>query len=148
MTTSDSHIASNRQHRLSDQVSANTTVLGKRRVPAFLQNLQQGLLDQSVDDAWHAELSDPAVRLGDFDPFDRLRPVGSSEQLRPNAGPVLGTDSRRSGLSVGTGQSTRPGCDRSKPPTNGDTERPAQCRPRSRAKARGEAPDRAAIGVK
>jgi hypothetical protein len=38
--------------------------------------------------------------------------------------------------------------DRSKPPTNGDTERSAYCRPRSRAKARGEAPDRAAIGVK
>ena len=38
-----------------------------------LKNLQQGLLDQSVDDARHAELSDPAVRFGDFDPFDRLR---------------------------------------------------------------------------
>ena len=41
-----------------------------------LKNLQQGLLDQSVDDARHAELSDPAVRFGDFDPFDRLRLVG------------------------------------------------------------------------
>ena len=40
-------------------------------------------------DARHAELSDPAVRLGDFDPFDRLRLVGSCEQLRPNACPVL-----------------------------------------------------------
>ena len=53
-----------------------------------LKNLQQGLLDQSVDDARHAELSDPAVRFGDFDPFDRLRLVGSREQLRPNAWPV------------------------------------------------------------
>src|SRR6516164_4197684 len=69
--------------------SEAVTVLGKRRVPAFLQNLQQGLLDQSVNDARHAELSDPAVRLGDFDPFDRLRLVGSLEQLRPNAWPVL-----------------------------------------------------------
>jgi site-specific DNA recombinase len=69
--------------------SEAVTVLGKRRVPAFLQNLQQGLLDQSVDDARHAELSDPAVRLGDFDPSDRLRLVGSFEQLRPNAWPML-----------------------------------------------------------
>ena len=56
-------------------------MLGKRRVPLPLKNLQQGLLDQSVDDARHAEHSDPAVRLGDFDPFDRLRLVGSFEQL-------------------------------------------------------------------
>ena len=64
-------------------------MLGKRRVPLPLKNLQQGLLDQSVDDARHAELSDPAVRLGDFDPLDRLWLVGSIEQLRPNAWPVL-----------------------------------------------------------
>ena len=69
--------------------SEAVTVLGKRRVPAFLQNLQQGLLDQSVDDARHAELSDPALRLGDFNPFDRLRLIGSLDQLRPNAWPVL-----------------------------------------------------------
>ena len=57
-------------HRLMGGVSRSeaVTVLGKRRVPAFLQNLQQGLLDQSVDDARHAELSDPALRLGDFNP--------------------------------------------------------------------------------
>ena len=41
-------------------------------------------LDHPVDDARHAELSDPAVRLGDFNPLDRLRLVGSLEQLRPN----------------------------------------------------------------
>jgi hypothetical protein len=69
--------------------SEPVTVLGKRRVPALLKNLQQGLLDQSVDDARHAELSDPAVRLGYFDPLDRPRLVGSLEQLRPNARPVL-----------------------------------------------------------
>jgi len=40
-----------------------------------LKNLQQGLLDQSVDDARHGELSDPAVPVGEFDPFDRLRLV-------------------------------------------------------------------------
>jgi hypothetical protein len=45
---------------------------GERRVPPFLENLQQGLLDQSVDDAGHAELSDPTRRLGYFDPLDRF----------------------------------------------------------------------------
>ena len=78
-------------HRLMGGASRSeaVTVLGKRRVPPLLENLQQGLLDQSVDDARHAELSDPAVRLGYFDPLDRLRLVGSLEQLRPNAWPVL-----------------------------------------------------------
>src|SRR5690349_12016056 len=78
-------------HRLMGGASRSeaVTVLGKRRVPALLKDLQQGLLDQSVDDARHAELSDPALRLGDFDPFDRLRLIGSLEQLRPNAWPVL-----------------------------------------------------------
>ena len=46
-------------------------VLGERWVPPLLKNLQQGLLDQSIDDAGDAELSDPAIRLGDFDPLDR-----------------------------------------------------------------------------
>ena len=50
--------------------SEAVTMPGKRRVPLLLQNLHQGLLDQSVDDARHAELSDPTVRLGDFDPLD------------------------------------------------------------------------------
>jgi hypothetical protein len=72
-------------------------VPGKRRVLAFLKNVQQGLLDQSVDDARHAEVSDPTVRLGDFDPFDRLRLIGSFEQLRPNAWPML-TQSYRAAL--------------------------------------------------
>src|SRR6202030_4817006 len=69
--------------------SEAVAVPGKRRVPPLLENLQQGLLDQSVNDARDAELSDPAVRLGDVDPFDRLRLVGSFEQLRPNAWPML-----------------------------------------------------------
>ena len=65
------------------------TVLGERWVPPLLENLQQGLLDQSIDDARDAELSDPAIRLGDFDPLHRLRLVGSQEQLRPDVWPVL-----------------------------------------------------------
>jgi len=39
-------------------------VLGERRVPSLLENLQQGLLDQSVDDPRDAELSDPASGFG------------------------------------------------------------------------------------
>jgi hypothetical protein len=86
-------------HRLMSRASRSeaVTVLGKRRVPLLLENLQQGLLDQSVDDARYAELSDPAVRLGDFDPFNRLRLVGSRKQLRPNAWPwnrVVGVNPR------------------------------------------------------
>src|ERR1700739_251483 len=69
--------------------SEAVTVLGERRVPLLLENLQQGLLDQPIDDTRHAEFSDPAVRLGYFDPLDRLRLVGSFEQMRPNAWPVL-----------------------------------------------------------
>ena len=64
-------------------------VFGKRWVPALLENLQQRLLDQPVDDARHAELSDPAIRLGYLYPFDRQRLVGSAEQLRPDVWPLL-----------------------------------------------------------
>ena len=64
-------------------------MLGKRRVPTLLQNLQQRLLDQSVNDTRDAEFSDPAIRLGDFDPPHRLRLVGSTKQLIPNDWPVL-----------------------------------------------------------
>jgi hypothetical protein len=55
-------------HRLMSGASRSeaVTVLGKCPVPTLLENLQQGLLDQSVDDAGHAEFSDPAVRLGVF----------------------------------------------------------------------------------
>ena len=69
--------------------SEAVTVLGEGWVPLLLENLQQGLLDQSVDDTRYAELSDPAIRLGYFDPLDRLRLVGSREQMRPDAWPVL-----------------------------------------------------------
>ena len=69
--------------------SEAVAVLGERRVPSLLKNLQQGLLDQSVDNARDAELSDPTIRLGYFDPLDRLRLVGSREQMRPNIWPRL-----------------------------------------------------------
>src|SRR4051794_4538453 len=85
------HIALSLGNRLMSGASGSeaVAVLGKRRVPSLLENLQQGLLDQSVDDTGYAELSDPAIRLGYFDPLDRLRLVGSLEQLDPDARPVL-----------------------------------------------------------
>ena len=64
--------------------SESIAVLGERRVPLLLENLQKPLLDQSVDDTRHTEFSDPAIRLRDIYPFDRLRAVGSFEQLFPN----------------------------------------------------------------
>lgn len=39
-------------------------VLRERRVPLLLEDLQQGSLDQSVDDARYAEFSDPPSGLG------------------------------------------------------------------------------------
>jgi hypothetical protein len=67
--------------------SEAVTVPGKR--PSVSEEPAARPADQSVADARHAELSDPAIRLGDFDPFYRLRLIGSCEQLRPNACPVL-----------------------------------------------------------
>src|SRR3954454_24438682 len=85
------HVALGLGDRLMSGASGSeaVAVLGKRRVPSLLENLQQGLLDQSVDDTGYAELSDAALRLGDFDPLDRLRLVGSLEQVDPDAWPVL-----------------------------------------------------------
>src|SRR5262249_6223583 len=69
--------------------SKPVAVLGERRVPAFLQDLQQRLLDQAIDNARDAELPDPAIRFGDFHPLDRLRLIGPLEQLVPNGWPVF-----------------------------------------------------------
>jgi hypothetical protein len=54
-----------------------------------LQNLQHRLLDHSVEDTGDAELPDPATRLWDLHPLDRLSSLGSVEQLFPNDCPVL-----------------------------------------------------------
>jgi len=71
--------------------SKAVAVLGERRVPPLLKNLEHGLLNQSVDEKRHAELSDPAIRLRDFDPFDRLRLVIPGH-LEIDACPVPGAD--------------------------------------------------------
>src|SRR5258708_30163546 len=74
-------------HRLMSGTSRPEAVamLGKRRVPLLLKNLQQGLLDQAVEDARHAGVSGPAVRVGAFGPFARLRLVWCVEQLGPRS---------------------------------------------------------------
>src|SRR5258706_434708 len=69
--------------------SEAVTVLGKRRIPPLLENLQQSLLNQSVDDARYAKFSDPTVRFGYFYPFDRQRLIGSFEKSGPNVWPVI-----------------------------------------------------------
>ena len=84
----------------------SVAVLGKRRVPLLLEYLQQRLLDQAIDDAWHAEPSDAAGRFRDVDPFDRLRCVGSREQLCPDGRPVL----PQVGRGVVDGQSVDASC--------------------------------------
>ncbi len=45
--------------------------------------------NQSIDDTRYPELSDPAVWLRYFYPFDRLRLIGSLLQLGPNGCPVF-----------------------------------------------------------
>jgi hypothetical protein len=49
-------------HRLMGGASRSeaVTVLGKRRVPPLLENLQQGLLDQSVDEGTPSFLTPPS----------------------------------------------------------------------------------------
>jgi hypothetical protein len=65
-------------------------VIGKRSVPAPLQNLKHRLLDESIQHCRHAELSHPTtIRLVDLYSPDRLRPVGPTQQLFPNRWPVL-----------------------------------------------------------
>src|SRR3954453_15620912 len=64
-------------------------VLRERRVPAVLQDLQNRLLNQSIQQGGNAELAHPAVRFGDFDSPHRLRPVSPVEQLFPDGWPVL-----------------------------------------------------------
>jgi hypothetical protein len=62
--------------------------LDDRNVPTGSRNCArktsdpQRLLKQPVDDARHVELSDPAIRFGDFQPFNRPRRIGSIERER------------------------------------------------------------------
>src|SRR5262245_23694519 len=57
-------------------------MLGERRIPTLLQDLQQRLLDQSVVDTRDAEFPDPAIRFGYLNTLDRLRLVGPRHRPR------------------------------------------------------------------
>ena len=50
-------------------------VLGERRVPVHLQDLQHRLLDKAVEYRRNTELADTAARFRDLDTPHRLRPV-------------------------------------------------------------------------
>lgn len=52
-------------------------------------------MDETVQHRRDAQLPHPAVRLGDFHPLHRLRPVGPAQQLVPDGGPVLPEMSRQ-----------------------------------------------------
>jgi hypothetical protein len=67
----------------------SVAVLGERRIPLFLKNLQHGLLNQAVDDTGNAEPSDPPIRFRNFHPLNRPWLIVSVEQLEPNCWPVL-----------------------------------------------------------
>src|SRR5882672_12393851 len=70
-------------------------VIGKPRIPTSLQHLKYRLLDPSIQDSWHSEFSHSAVRLGYFYPSDRSRPIGPTQKLGANLGPVLPKVSRQ-----------------------------------------------------
>jgi len=78
-------------HRLLSRATRPKTVavLGKRRVPNALQNLQHRLLDKTVDHGRDAKLSHPAVSFRNLNTFDRLRLVSAAPQLFPNGSPML-----------------------------------------------------------
>jgi hypothetical protein len=86
------HIVLCPRHRLMRRASGSkpVAVIGKRPVPASLQNLKYRLLDKAIPHRRHPKLPDPAtVRLVDLDSLDRLRSVGPAQQLFPNRWPVL-----------------------------------------------------------
>jgi hypothetical protein len=60
----------------------------ERRVPVCLQHLQQGLLDEPVEDDRYPQVSGPTPRLRDRHPAYRLGSIGSFHQRGPNRRPV------------------------------------------------------------
>src|SRR6266849_4061343 len=61
--------------------------LRERWVNQWLQNLQQGLLDQPISDGRYSQFS-PATRLRNLYAAHGLRPIRSVQKLRPNSRPV------------------------------------------------------------
>src|SRR5512143_551116 len=69
--------------------SEPVAMLRERRVPAALQDLQDRLLDQTIQHGGDAQLAHPAVRFGDLDSPYRSRSISPVEQLFPDGWPVL-----------------------------------------------------------
>jgi hypothetical protein len=69
--------------------SETVAVLREGRVESWLQDLQEGLLNESVERRWDAELSLPSVALRNELTLHRLGPVGAREQLLSKHGPGL-----------------------------------------------------------
>ncbi len=63
-------------------------VVGKRRVEDGLKHLQHRLLDKSVENGGHTQLSYPTIWLRYLDTSDRRRRVRASQQLVPMLWPV------------------------------------------------------------
>ena len=58
-------------------------------VTAWLQHLQDRLLDEAVQHGRDAQYSHPTARLRDLHPLHRLRPVRPAQELSPDRWPVL-----------------------------------------------------------
>mgnify|MGYP001254055630 CR=1 FL=1 len=66
------------------------TMRGESRVPVALQDLQQRLLDETIQHSRYAELSHSvAIRLGDAYSLYRLRSVGSVQQFLTEGRPII-----------------------------------------------------------
>jgi len=62
-------------------------VVGKARIESRLQDLQQGLLDETVEHRRNAKLAHPAAALRDLPPQHRLRSIAPRQQLLANRSP-------------------------------------------------------------
>ena len=78
-------------HRLMSTTMRTKTIAVNRkgRVEYGIENLQDRLLDKSIQYRRYAEPSDPAAGFGNQNLLDRLRAVISSQQPFPNRLPVL-----------------------------------------------------------
>ncbi len=74
------------------------------RLQDRLQDLQNGLLNQTVDHRWDAQLAHPAARLRDLHPLDRLWSVVAPHQLGHQHILVVGDP----GAQVGDGHAVHP----------------------------------------
>jgi hypothetical protein len=65
----------------------SVAVIGKRRIELRLQDLQQGLLNESVQDRWNAKLALASIRFCDCDAAYCLRLVATRKKVLANARP-------------------------------------------------------------